>query len=84
MGIGEQAIADLQKQGEAPRLLYMIALLAHSYSRMGRKEEALGMLNEALAHVAVGAVTRDVLRSFPGRRLRVAETRSLPSRSPVF
>jgi predicted ATPase len=30
---------------------YTIALLAQGYARMGRKEEALGMLNEALAHI---------------------------------
>src|SRR5262249_45576627 len=34
-----------------PRLQYAIALLADGYARLGRSEQALSMLNTALAHI---------------------------------
>src|SRR6516164_4201603 len=37
--------------GGAPGQQYAIALLAQDYARMGRTEEALGMLNGALAQI---------------------------------
>jgi pentatricopeptide repeat protein len=47
----EAAIAGLQRMGGAPRQQELIALLAQGYARMGRTEEALGMLNEAVERV---------------------------------
>jgi predicted ATPase len=47
----EAGIAGFRRSGGVPRLQYTIALLAQGYSRMGRTEDALGILNEALAHI---------------------------------
>jgi class 3 adenylate cyclase/tetratricopeptide (TPR) repeat protein len=47
----EAGIADLRRQGGEYWQPYRIALLAEGYARMGRTEEALRMLDEALAHI---------------------------------
>jgi tetratricopeptide (TPR) repeat protein len=47
----EARTADASWSSGVPWLQYNIALLAHGYARMGRTEEALGMLNQALAHI---------------------------------
>jgi len=46
----EAGIEDCRQRG-IPRRQYLTALLAQGYARMGRIEEALGMLNEALAYI---------------------------------
>jgi tetratricopeptide (TPR) repeat protein len=47
----EAGVAGFRRLSGVPWQQYTIALLAQGYARMGRKEEALGMLNEALAHI---------------------------------
>jgi tetratricopeptide (TPR) repeat protein len=47
----EVGIADLRRLGGGPGRQYAIALLAYCYARMGRTEEAFGMLNESLARI---------------------------------
>jgi tetratricopeptide (TPR) repeat protein len=46
----EAATEDCRRHGVA-MLHYRTALLAEAYARMGRREEALGMLNDALAQI---------------------------------
>jgi tetratricopeptide (TPR) repeat protein len=46
----EAATEDCHRLGVATRH-YRTALLAEAYARMGRREEALGMLNDALAQI---------------------------------
>jgi class 3 adenylate cyclase/predicted ATPase len=52
-GVTEMAagVAGFRRLGGVPNQQYAIALLAQGYARMGRTEEALGMLNEALVHI---------------------------------
>jgi tetratricopeptide (TPR) repeat protein len=47
----EAGIAGCQRMGGVPRLQYLIAVRAEAIARMGRPEEALTILNEALAHI---------------------------------
>jgi class 3 adenylate cyclase/predicted ATPase len=47
----EAGVAGFRRLGGVPSQQYTIALLAQGYARMGRTEEALAMLNEALAHI---------------------------------
>jgi len=47
----EAGIAGFREMGGVPRQQYAIACLARSMARIGSTEEALAMLNEALAHV---------------------------------
>src|SRR5262249_32783253 len=47
----EAGTADASWSSGVPWLQYNSALLAQGHARMGRTEEALGMLNEALAHI---------------------------------
>ena len=47
----EAGVAGFRRMGGVPRQQYTIACLARSLARIGRTEEALAMLNEALAHV---------------------------------
>ncbi len=47
----EAGVAGFRRLSGVPWQQYTIALLARGYARMGRKEEALEMLNEALAHI---------------------------------
>jgi tetratricopeptide (TPR) repeat protein len=47
----EAGIAGFRRSGGVPRLQVPIALFASGYARMGRTEQALAMLNEALAHI---------------------------------
>jgi class 3 adenylate cyclase/predicted ATPase len=47
----EAGIADFRQQGGGPWHQYRIALLAQGYAKMGRIEEALAMLNQALMHI---------------------------------
>ena len=47
----EAAIADCRRLGGVPWLQFSVALLAQGYAKMGRTEEALGMLNEALVRI---------------------------------
>jgi adenylate cyclase len=47
----ETGVAGFRRLGGVPMQQYAIALLAQAYARMGRTDEALGMLNEALAHI---------------------------------
>jgi tetratricopeptide (TPR) repeat protein len=47
----EMGIASFRRRGGHPRQQFMIALLARDYAKMGRTEEALGTLKEALAHI---------------------------------
>jgi len=52
-GVGEMeaVMEDMRRLGGAPNLQFAIVLLAHGCARMGRTEEALGMMNGALANV---------------------------------
>jgi len=52
----EAAVADLRRD---PFLQYIIALLAQGYARTGRTDEALTMLNEALAQIERTGETND-------------------------
>jgi adenylate cyclase len=47
----ELGIASFHRQGGTPHLQYATALLAHGYARMDRREEALEMVDGALAHI---------------------------------
>jgi adenylate cyclase len=47
----EASLIRWRQEGGFPWQQYLIALLAQCYARMGRAEEALGMLNEALEHI---------------------------------
>jgi predicted ATPase len=47
----EAAVADFRHRGGQPFQPYTIALLAQAYARTGRTDQALTMLNEALAHI---------------------------------
>jgi tetratricopeptide (TPR) repeat protein len=47
----EAGIAGCQQMGGVPRLQYLIALRAEAIARTGRPQEALAILNEALAHI---------------------------------
>ena len=47
----EMGIVGSQRLGRVPRLQYLIALCAEANARIGRVEEALTTLNEALSHV---------------------------------
>ncbi|HXW84367.1 MAG TPA: zinc ribbon domain-containing protein [Candidatus Binataceae bacterium] len=52
-GIAEttQGIAGFRETGGVPRQQYVIACFARSLARVGRTQESLALLNEALAHV---------------------------------
>src|SRR5262249_1607320 len=50
----EASLIRWRQEGGVPWQPYLIALLARGYARMGRMEEALGMLNEALEHIERG------------------------------
>jgi tetratricopeptide (TPR) repeat protein len=47
----EAGIAGFQRLGGVPRLQYLIAVRAEAIARIGRVDEALTILNEALAHI---------------------------------
>jgi predicted ATPase len=47
----EQAVATFRRIRGFPREQYAIALLAAGYARLGRAEQAISMLNAALAHI---------------------------------
>jgi tetratricopeptide (TPR) repeat protein len=47
----EAGLAAFRRAGGAPGQQYAIALLASNYARMGRIEEAIEMLDSALAHI---------------------------------
>jgi tetratricopeptide (TPR) repeat protein len=47
----EQAVASFRRIRGFPREQYAIALLAAGYARLGRGEQAISMLNVALAHI---------------------------------
>jgi predicted ATPase len=47
----EAGVAGFRRLGGVPSQQYTIALLAQGYARMGRTEEALAMLNNALAQI---------------------------------
>src|SRR5262249_11466103 len=49
--VREEASDSLRRMGGVPRDQYSIALLADGYARLGRSEQALSMLNAALAHI---------------------------------
>ena len=74
--------ASFRRIGGFPREQYAIAWLAHSYARLGRPEQALSMLNAALAHIentGQKAEQAEILRLkgevlLLGRRPRTAET----------
>jgi tetratricopeptide (TPR) repeat protein len=47
----EAAIASFRGLGGVPREQFTIATLAHTYGQMGRRDEALVMLDQALGHI---------------------------------
>ena len=47
----EKGIAGSRRIGGVPFRQYAVALLAHAYARIGRIEEGLTLLNEALEHI---------------------------------
>jgi tetratricopeptide (TPR) repeat protein len=47
----EEAMVRIDRQSGFPWQQYMIALLAQGCAKMGRTEDALGMLNKALQHI---------------------------------
>jgi tetratricopeptide (TPR) repeat protein len=47
----EQAVASFRRIRGFPREQYAIALLGAGYARLGRAEQAISMLNAALAHI---------------------------------
>ncbi len=47
----EAGVAGFRRLGGVPRQQFMIAMLAQGYARLGRRGEALGMLEESLAHI---------------------------------
>jgi hypothetical protein len=47
----ESAVAVFRQMGGVPRLQYAIACLARNCAQIGRTQEALKMLDGALAHV---------------------------------
>ena len=47
----EEGITDFRRFGGAPKFPFTLAVLAQAYARLGRHDQALAMLDEALARI---------------------------------
>jgi tetratricopeptide (TPR) repeat protein len=82
----EAGIAGFHRSGGVPRLQYAIALLAQGYDRIGRKEEALGMLNEALAQIERTGekVDQAEMLRIKGEMLLMRDSEAIPEAERCF